>query len=145
MQRLAIGDVAAVLIFFLDLATHVHVCRVLGELKNVGPKKTNTAFNGRLKGADGGHDRDHRENTDGDADHCERSAQFIRAQRGERHLHYFAKEHFISPQRSQRTRRIVTYKETVSGGPRTLPGMPCVSRRSLKLIKRPTLTPVNFR
>jgi hypothetical protein len=49
MQRLAIRDVAAVLIFFLDLAADVHVRRVLGELKNVRPEKTNPAFNGGLQ------------------------------------------------------------------------------------------------
>ena len=79
MQRLAIRDVAAVLIFFLDLAADIHVRRVLGELKNVRPEKTNPAFNGGLQRPDGGHHRDHRENADRDADHCQRSAQFIRA------------------------------------------------------------------
>ena len=55
MQRLAIRDVAAVLIFFLDLAADVYVRRVFGELKNIRTEKANTAFDGRLQRADGSH------------------------------------------------------------------------------------------
>ena len=96
MQRLAIGDVAAVLIFFLDLAADVHVRRILGELENVRTEKTNPAFNGGLQRPDGGHYRDYRENADRNADHRQRSAQLIRAQRRQRHLNYFTKEHLIN-------------------------------------------------
>src|SRR5262249_29973921 len=44
MQRLAVRNFAAVFICFLDLTTDVHVCRVLGELKNVRSEKTDAAF-----------------------------------------------------------------------------------------------------
>ena len=44
MQRLPIRDVAAVLIFFLDLAADVHVGRIFTELKNICAEKTDSTF-----------------------------------------------------------------------------------------------------
>ena len=55
MQRLPVGDVVPVLIFFLYVAAHAHIGRVLRELKNVRSKKAQAIFNGTLQRADCGH------------------------------------------------------------------------------------------
>src|SRR5438046_8069080 len=93
MERLLIIDVAAVLIFFLNVAACAHVRRILRELKNVRTEKTEAVLNRILERADRRHDRDDREDTDGDSKHRQARTQFVQAQGRQRQRYRFAKWH----------------------------------------------------
>src|SRR6478672_7385945 len=68
--RLLIGDVAAVLVFFLHIGTAgVDVHRIFRELKDIRSKKTGPALDGILQRANRCHDQNDREHANGDADH----------------------------------------------------------------------------
>src|SRR5205807_4939497 len=68
--RLLIGDVAAVLVLFLNIGTTgVDVYRVFRELKDVRSEKTDPAFNCTLQRPNCGHNENDREHADSDAGH----------------------------------------------------------------------------
>src|SRR5438105_15791146 len=93
MERLLIIDVAAVLIFFLNVAACAHVRRILRELKNVRTEKTEAVLNRIRESADRRHDRDDREYTDGDRKHRQARTQIVHAQEAQRHRYRSARLH----------------------------------------------------